>query len=145
MMVIVIVFMMCANICRTANNQGITRIISEVKTDLISTQTINFVEGVKVLPPILFHNKSIDISELVVLSLIPDAKCILTSVFLNQSQRELTKTGIISIVTYHRYSQNINFIRIFDWLVNVILLVNVVHFHTLCCNTSPYPMLLVLL
>ena len=45
------------------------------------------------LPPAHFHNKSVVVSELVVLSFIPRTKCTLTSVFFNQSQRHLTETG----------------------------------------------------
>ena len=67
--------------------------LSEIKTNIISTPSINFVEGVEVLSPVHFNNKSIVVSELVVLSFIPHTKCILTSVFFNQSERKLTETG----------------------------------------------------
>ena len=67
--------------------------LSEIKTNIISTPSINFVEGVEVLSPVHFHNKSIVVSELVVLSFIPHTKCIMTSVFFNQSERQLTETG----------------------------------------------------
>ena len=78
---------------RSASSQSITDKLSEVKTNIIYTPTINYVEGVEVLPPISFHNRSITVSELVVLSFIPQTKCMLTSVFLNKSQRQFTETG----------------------------------------------------
>ena len=79
---------------RTASDPSITDMLSEVKTNIIYTPTINYVEGVKVSSPILFHNKSITVSELVVLSFIPQTKCILTSAFFNQSQRQFVETGM---------------------------------------------------
>lgn len=72
------------------------------------TPTINFIEGIEVLPPVLFHSSPIILSELVVLSFIPDTECILESVFFNQSQRQrsLTETGMY--IHMHTYSQCID-------------------------------------
>lgn len=72
--------------------------LSEVKTNVINTPTVSLVEGVEVLPPNLFHNNSIFVSVVVVLSFIPNTKCTLTLLFLNQSQREFTNTGMYTYI-----------------------------------------------
>ena len=87
---------------RTAGSQGVTKMLSEVKTDVLSTPTFNFVEGVEVESPVSFHSKSILISELVVLSFIPHTKCMLTSLFFNQSLRRLTEAGTYKHHVYYK-------------------------------------------
>ena len=78
---------------RTASYPNITDVVSEVKTNIISTPTINYVEGVEVSSPIPFHNKSITVSELVVLSFIPQTRCMLRAAFFNKSLRQYVETG----------------------------------------------------
>ena len=87
---------------RTAGSQGVTKMLSEVKTNVLITPNFNYIEDVEVELPVGFHSKSILISELVVLSFIPHTKCMLTSLFFNQSLRRLTEAGTYKHYVYYK-------------------------------------------